>query len=153
MLAKMFAVLNVGGILQGRLPDFRQGGLPYDSLVIKAALGNGKVRIQEATLQGPTVEIASYGELDPINREIDMTVLVAPFRTVDHVIDKIPVVRSILGNTLVSVPIRVKGNLEDPEVIPLSPAAVGSEVLGIMKRTLNLPVRLMHPFLAKEGNP
>jgi hypothetical protein len=146
----MFAVLNVGGILEGRLPDFRQQGLPYDSIDVKVALGDGKIKFQEATLQGPTVEIAWYGELDPINREIDGTVLVAPFRTIDYVIDKIPVVRYILGSTLVTVPVRVKGKLEDPEVIPLSPAAVGSEVLGIMKRTLHLPVRLMHPFLLKE---
>jgi hypothetical protein len=148
-LAKMFAVLNVGGILQGKLPDFRQAGLPYDSISVKVTLGDGKVRIQEATLQGPTVNIASYGELDAINREIDMTVLVAPFETIDSVINKIPVVRSILGSTLVVVPVRVKGSLEDPTVIPLSPTAVGSEVLGIMKRTLKLPVKLVHPFLRK----
>jgi hypothetical protein len=95
------------------------------------------------------VNIASYGELDAINREIDMTVLVAPFETIDSVINKIPVVRSILGSTLVVVPVRVKGSLEDPTVIPLSPTAVGSEVLGIMKRTLKLPVKLVHPFLRK----
>ncbi len=150
LLAKIFGVLNVTQILRGKLPEFGKEGLPYDSIGVKANLENRKIRIEEATLQGPTVEIASYGELDPINREIDLTVLVAPFRTVDYIINKIPLVRTALGGTLITVPAKVKGNLDDPEVIPLSPSAVGSEVVGIMKRTLELPFKVVSPFLPKE---
>jgi hypothetical protein len=150
MLAKIFSVLNVTEILRGKLPEFGKEGLPYDSVEVKTTLGDGKLRIEEATLEGPTLKIASRGEMDPINRRIDMTVLVAPFRTIDYIIDKIPLVRYVLSGTLIAVPVKVRGNLEDPEVIPLGPGAVGSEMLGVMKRTLELPFKMINPFLPKE---
>jgi hypothetical protein len=35
-------------------------------------------------------------------------------------------------------------------VIPLSPTAVGSGVLGVMQRTLKLPITLIQPLLPDE---
>ena len=37
-----------------------------------------------------------------------------------------------------------------PKVIPLSLEAVGSGLLGIMKRTLQLPVKVIQPVLSGE---
>jgi len=155
LLSKLFSFMNVTGIVTGRLPDFRDKGLAYDSIKVKVDLQNGKIVIKEGTLQGPTVGIASIGEIDPFGQKVDLTVLVAPFRTVDYVISKIPLVNHILGGTLISIPAKVTGDLEDPRVSPLSPSAVGSDLLGIMERTLGLPFRLIHPFLPKEekGKP
>ena len=143
-------MLNVTEILRGKLPEFGKEGLPYDSVDVKATLEDGKLRIDEATLEGPTVKIASRGEMDPINRRIDMTLLVAPFRTIDYIVSKIPLVRYLLSSTLIAVPVRVRGNLDNPEVIPLGPDAVGSEMIGIMKRTLELPFKIISPFFPKE---
>jgi hypothetical protein len=55
---------------------------------------------------------------------------------VQRIVGKIPVLGKILGGSLVSVPVKIKGNLSDPEVTFLSPSAVGSAFLGIMERTL-----------------
>jgi hypothetical protein len=59
-------------------------------------------------------------------------------------------VKTILGATLVSVPVRVVGPLRDPRVIPLSPTAIGQEVLETFKRTMTLPVEIIDPFLRKK---
>jgi hypothetical protein len=150
LLSKIFSFVNVTGIVAGRLPDFRDKGLAYDSVKVKVDLQNGKIVVKEGTLQGPTVGIASSGEIDPKAQKIDFTVLVAPFRTVDYVISKIPLVNHILGGTLISIPVKVTGDLEDPRVRPLSPSAVESDLLGIMERTLGLPFRLIHLFLPKK---
>ena len=149
LLSKIFAFLNVTEVLRGRLPDLDRKGFAYDSINVKADHKTGKVLIKEATLQGPSIEIASQGEIDPVGQKISLTVLVAPFRTIDYIISKIPLVRYVLGGTLISIPVKVTGDLKDPQVTPLSPSAVGSDFLGIVKRTLDLPFRMIHPFRPK----
>jgi hypothetical protein len=149
LLSRIFAFLNITEVFRGRLPDLGQKGFAYDSINVKGDLQPGKVLIKEATLKGPSMEIASQGEIDPVGQKISLTVAVAPFRTIDHVISMIPLVRYVLGGTLISIPVKVTGDFKDPRISPLSPSAVGSDFLGIMKRTLDLPVRMIHPIWPK----
>jgi hypothetical protein len=79
-----------------------------------------------------------------------MTVLVAPLKTVDSVITRIPLVGDILGGSLISIPVSVKGDLKKPDVTILPPAAVGEGLLGIMQRTLELPVQVIQPFILEK---
>ena len=46
-----------------------------------------------------------------------------------------------------TIPVAVRGDLDDPKVTPLEPAAVGEELLGIVERTLKLPVHIISPIL------
>jgi hypothetical protein len=39
----------------------------------------------------------------------------------------------------------VTGKIDDPTVFVLSPAAIGSQVLGIFERILKAPIRLFQP--------
>ena len=56
---------------------------------------------------------------------------------------------AILGGTLVTVPLRVQGPFKDPKVIPLPPSAIGEGLLGIMKRTLELPFEVIDDVTPK----
>ena len=76
---------------------------------------------------------------------MDVTALIAPLKTIDFFIKKIPIVRDILGGSLISIPVGIKGSLENPNVTPIPPSAVGSGLLGIIKRTLQLPVKIIQP--------
>jgi hypothetical protein len=150
LLSKILSFINVVGVFAGRLPDFHNEGLPYNSIKVRADLQAGRVLIKEATLEGPTLQIASSGEIDPSGERIDLMVLVAPFRMVDSVISRIPLINVILDKTLISVPVKVAGSWNDPRITPLSPSAVGSDLLGIMKRTLGLPFQIINPLLPNE---
>ena len=79
---------------------------------------------------------------------MDLIVLVAPFKTLDRIVAFIPLIGHILGGKLISIPFRAKGDLKDPDVTPLHPTAVGSEVLGILERTLKLPITIMQPVFS-----
>ena len=94
--------------------------------------------------------IGCEGDIDLINREMDLTVLVAPLKTVDRIVRKLPIINNILGGSLISIPFRATGKLSSPTVIPLSPTAVGSGVLGIMERTLKLPITLIQPLVTQS---
>ncbi|MBN1474130.1 MAG: AsmA-like C-terminal domain-containing protein [Syntrophaceae bacterium] len=150
LLVKIFAVLNVTELLRGKLPDFTTEGFKYNSINIKGNIDKGVFVIQEAVVDGTTMQLVGQGEVDLVTDQIKLTVLVAPFKTIDFLVSKIPGVRYILGGTLISIPLRVTGDLNDPSIVVMSPTAIGSGLIGMMKRTLNLPVKIIEPIMPKE---
>ena len=106
--------------------------------------------LKEGILDSVSMKIIARGDWDLTNDKIDFVVLVAPLKTVDSIVGKIPLVRRIFKDSLVSIPVKVKGDLRNPQVTPLSPSAVGSEILGIMGRTLTLPFTLIEPIMPKK---
>jgi len=150
LLARILAVVNITEILRGKLPDIVAEGFAYDSALVRAVFENGSCLIEEGVIDGASVEIAFTGKIDLPSETMDVTVAVAPLKTADFVVKQIPVIRDILGGNLVAIPVRVTGNLQDPSVIPLEPSAVGAGLLGILKRTLKLPVRLIEPLLPEN---
>jgi hypothetical protein len=150
LLAKIFAILNVTEIYRGEVPDLVGDGFAYETMTIKANFEGKKLVMEECSIDGASMGIACDGEIDLAEQKINLVILVAPFKTVDRIVKKIPLISTVLGGKLVSIPFRAKGDLSDPMVIPLSPTAVGSGVLGVMQRTLKLPITLIQPLLPDE---
>ncbi|MHB8482753.1 MAG: YhdP family protein [Nitrospiria bacterium] len=148
LLAKIFSLLNITDILKGKLPDLEATGLEYKSITVNGDMQNGNLQLKEGSLNGPTVNMAGQGEINISDKKINLTVLVAPFKTVNDILSHIPIISNIAGRTLISVPVKVSGNLDNPTVIPLAPTAIGEEVLGIMKRTLGLPFKVLEPIIS-----
>jgi len=151
LLLTILAFVNVTEIFRGKYPDLGKEGFAYDSFTVKGNLQEGKVILKEAILDGSSMELVGQGEIDLMAGTMDLTVLVAPLKTVDFAVKKIPLLRDILGGALVSIPVRVRGDLRNPTVRPLSPSAVGSELIGIMKRTFRLPMKVIHPLRLDMG--
>jgi hypothetical protein len=84
------------------------------------------------------------------NKQMDVTALVAPLKTIDFFIKRTPIVKDILGGSLISIPIGIKGRMENPNVTPLPPSKVGEGLLGVVKRTLQLPVKIIQPIAPGE---
>ena len=147
MLAKIVALLNVTEIYRGEVPDLAGKGFAYNSMSAKAVFEDGKLIFKESSIDSPSMGIAIEGYIDLVKKKLNLTVLVAPFKTVDRIVKHIPLVSNILGGTLVSIPFKAVGELGDPDVIPLSPTAVGSGLLGILQRTLELPITIIQPVL------
>ena len=143
LLAKIFAFLNVAGIFKGEIPDITQEGFPYDAMKAKGRLQNGKLVLTEGHINSPSMEIACQGDIDLIDKELDLQYLVAPLKTVDLVVKKIPLVSDVLNGTLVSIPVKATGPWADPKITALSPSSVGSGLLGIMKKTFQLPFKII----------
>jgi hypothetical protein len=88
--------------------------------------------------------------VDLLNEQLDLTMLASPFTLTDRLIRFIPVVGYILGGTLISVPVKIDGPLKDPKVRILPFSEIGSGVWGILKRTLETPVKIVGPFVGEE---
>lgn len=156
ILSKILSVLNLMEISRGKVPDLTKEGFSYEKMEGEAVLKNGIIFIKEGVIDGSPMKIFTQGKVDAIKEELDLTVLVAPFKTVDVILRNIPLLGRVLtgkSGTFISVPLSVKGNWKDPKVIPIPPKAVGSGLLGIMKRTLELPVEVIKPVIPKETPP
>jgi|GEM_PF-6025143 len=149
MVSKILALLNVTEIFRGRLPDVTEEGFAYEKIKIKSTIRDGKLVIQESLIRGASMTIVSRGEIDLQNDQIEMTVLFAPFKSIDAIISNIPIVKDILGGKLMTIPFKVEGAIDQYEVIPMAPTSVDSGVFGLMKRTLRLPLTIMQPL--QEG--
>jgi hypothetical protein len=150
-ILKVLAFLEVTEIVRG-YGDIWRKGLPYDKVVLKNTLRHDRLEINEGTVDGPYMKMVSQGYIDLNTNKMDVRFLVSPMRTVDRIIEHIPLVGRLLGYTLLSVPVRVSGDLKDPQVNPFSLSSADSGLLGLMKNTLELPFKLFAPlFKGKEG--
>ncbi|MDR4499504.1 MAG: AsmA-like C-terminal domain-containing protein [Candidatus Scalindua sp.] len=147
LIAKLFAFLNVTEIFRGKLPDVVKQGFSYKSITANGKIEKGILNLENLFIDGSSMGITSRGKVDLIGEKIDLKVLVSPFKTVDFVVEKIPVVGKLLGGTLVSIPVGIKGDIENPNISYLSPSAVGKKLLDITVNTLKAPVEIIKPVI------
>ena len=152
LLAKILSILNVTEIYRGEIPDLTGKGFAYHGLKISANLEGSKLIMQECAIDGVSMGIACEGHIDLSEKKMNLIILVAPFKTVDRIVKVLPLLKHVLGGKLISIPFRAKGDIANPEVIPLPPAAIGSGVLGILERTLKLPITIMQPVFSLGKN-
>ena len=146
ILINIFSILNVTEIFKGKLSNPETDGFAYNSIRAKADIQNGKIVLNEMIIDGTSMNIVCQGYIDVVNKRMDVTALVAPLKTIDFFIKRTPILKDILGGSLISIPVGIKGRLENPRVIPLPPSKVGEGLLGIIKRTLQLPVKIIQPI-------
>ena len=142
-LLKIFSVLNITELFTGGQSDLNRQGYGYSTAWIKARLGAGKLYLDEVLLDGNALKITGQGSIDLKAATADITVLAAPLKTVDRLVNKIPIFRYITGGSLITVPLRLHGKIRDLSVVPLPPSAVGRGLLNFMERTLKAPFKLV----------
>ncbi len=150
LLARILEILNSTEIFFGSIPDLEQEGIRFTSLQGTATMQGSRILIDKGLLLGHSLEMGFSGHLDLQEKDVDLVVLVAPLKTVDRIIKKIPVISKLTGGNLITIPVRVSGSWEDPRVTPLSPQAVSKELVDLMRRTLELPLKIFQPLMEHE---
>ncbi|MEN6437149.1 MAG: AsmA-like C-terminal domain-containing protein [Syntrophobacter sp.] len=148
---KIMSLLGITEIYRGQLPDLFTEGCAFDTVSVKGKISHGKLVLTESKLDGSCVRMVFRGEVDFARKKVDVVALVAPLRTVDKVIGMVPLVNKVFNGSIISIPVRISGDLGDPSVIPMSPTAVGEELFGFMKRTFKLPFTLLQPLSDAAG--
>lgn len=149
VLRDILALVNITEVYKGKLPSLTQEGFGYNSIRARGRYKNSSLVFEEGYIDGLTMNVAAYGEINFAQRAINLQVLVAPLKAVDSILGKIPLVGYLLGGSLITIPVTVEGNLDNPNVKLLSPSAVGEGLVGILKRTLQLPVKIFEPVVPK----
>ena len=142
--------VNEGEELKGQMPDLDKSELSYELFKVTASFGKGMFFIEEAILDSVRIGVVAEGSLNLMENQLDLNVMVAPLRQMHKVVRYIPVIGTVVSGTLISVPVKVTGTATDPKVTYLSPSAAASNLANMMKRTMNLPVRILSPLFPKE---
>jgi len=146
-LDKTLDLVNKTENVKGKLPDLDKTMIKYRDFTASGTIKEHIVELKEGGLDAFSFGILAQGKVDLQGQMVDLNALVVPVNRVQRIVGKIPVLGKILGGSLVSIPVKITGNLSDPEVTFLSPSAVGSAFLGIMERTLKLPFTIIEPIL------
>jgi uncharacterized protein YhdP len=150
LLGNILSLKSVRDVVKGDV-GFGAKGFDYRSIAVGAKIANRELTIEQAALDSPALGLAAAGTINLTNYDSRLTVLVAPFGTLDRIVRKIPVLGYVIGGAFTSIPVGVSGDIRDPLVAPLGPRAVGSEVLGVFERTFKLPGRLVEPLTTKPS--
>jgi hypothetical protein len=148
LILKILSVRDVAESLKKDGVRLEEAGFPYRSITAKGRFDQGKFVIDESAFRSGSVGFAASGSIslsdkDPTPYDSQLTVLVAPLSGLDSLVRALPVVGYVLGGTLTSWPVRVSGDIRNPEVAAISPEAITSEFVGMFQRTLKLPARLL----------
>ncbi len=145
-LKKTLALLNITEVFLGRIPDFSSSGMSYKKLSFTAKFDGGKLVFKKMYMDSPAMKVTGRGTLDILTREIDFNIIVAPLRTFDRILGIVPLVGGIL-QTILTVPVKVEGDLKNPKVTLLDPAVVGSKLAEWLQDTIKNPIKLIYPGL------
>jgi hypothetical protein len=145
VFTNLLAYLSINNLFSGSTLERGSSAFRFSALSLRMEINQGQINLSEAHLNSNSLNIVAEGTIDLPTKHLDLNVLVSPLTTVDSVISFIPIVGNILQGTLVAVPMRVRGDIADPDIIPLSPGAIGSRLTGILTRTLKAPFQIIIP--------
>ena len=144
LLLNVLKYLNTTELLLGQtdLKKMEKAGFGYRSMTIEARLQNGKMSYDKIVLDGASLALTAVGTLDFLTGKLDFNVLVTPQVTLNSIFDKIPLIGGIL-QTFNTIPLGLRGTLDDVRIIPLAPSAVAHELMSLMKKTARGPIKLI----------
>jgi uncharacterized protein YhdP len=149
LLGNILALKSISHLFTKGGTRLDETGFDYREILMRGRVTAGRLVVEEAAFDSSALGLAGKGSVRLEDRGADLMVLVAPFSRVDRLVRKVPIVGYVLGGTLTSFPVGVSGDIRDPQVVPLSPTAVTSELAGIFERTFKLPGKLFAPL--QEG--
>ena len=148
-LARVLEVLNVTEIVKGRLPNLSSAGFAYKTIELQGDFKGGKLLVKKLSMDGETLDVLGQGEIDLVQKTVNLELLAAPFKTVDTVVKNIPGVSYLMAGSLVAIPVSITGPLDDPKVRVLSASSIGSSLLRLGERTIKSPLKLIETFTPK----
>lgn len=145
-LGKFFQLINPEAYLRGEVPDLTKEGFIFNSFSGTLTIKNGVGTLERTLLKSAAWNILATGELDFAREEMDLDIYAQPLKTVDKIISWIPVIGEILKEKdrgVVDFHFKVTGKMDDPKVESKQASNLADKVLGIIKRGLNLPLKVL----------
>lgn len=146
VLSTVFSLLNVSQLFSLKLPDIDSEGLPFSQLEARLHLDKGVLSSDHLVLDSEAVSMAYSGSYNLVSNRLDLLAVAKPLGTVDKIVTRLPIAGWILGGeekALITAHFRITGGADKPEVEAIPITAMSKGVLGIFKRALGLPVKLV----------
>ncbi|MCX5903838.1 MAG: AsmA-like C-terminal domain-containing protein, partial [Proteobacteria bacterium] len=114
LLTRILSFLSIRNLVTGGTTDIARKGFAYRSINIKGEIKGDTLKIDEGILDSATLSLAWQGSIDMATKKMDITVLATPFQLSDLLLMGIPVVGIVFSRTLIGIPLRVTGTIDDP---------------------------------------
>ena len=151
VMARILSLDAVAGLLRARPSELMASGLDYSELAVAGSLDAGRVRI--ATRHADTRRRSGSRWPARSTSLPDSSTCRASSRRSDGSRARCSTSRSwaaILGTRAVGIPLSITGDLRDPRVVPLGPAAIGQSLVNLLGGVMKTPVDLLDPFVGRQ---
>jgi hypothetical protein len=147
-LETTFDYLNEKGDFNLAFPDLDKEAFPFRSLRFQGNVQGMTLVNDQLVIESSLYIVSGDGKVDLEHQQIDAKALVTVRVPGDSIIRRIPLVGSIfgIGGSILGIPVRVVGPLENPTITYLSPADIGTGLLNIPVRILDLPLEAIRLF-------
>lgn len=155
-LAKVFSLLNVSQLFSMKLPDMSREGMPFDRITATGDLNQGILASENLLVDSTSMKLSLVGNLDLKNDRIDAVMGVRPLGTVDTVMSRIPIAGWVLGGeekALITAHFRLTGQRADPQVEAIPVSSLSDKAVGVFRRILQLPGRIITNPRELMGGP
>ena len=129
------------------LPDLRKEGFSYSTFTVDGDIRQGILSLKNAVLDGSTMLIMAEGSVDLSERKADVTMLAAPFKTLDSMFRILPERRGDRLASLVAIGVKVTGDIHNPDFSLRPITGIGTGLIGVMQRILKTPVRIIESLI------
>jgi AsmA-like C-terminal region len=152
-LEATFDYLNRTGDFKVDFPDLDKESFPFRLIKSQGRVEGTTLVNDELIIQSSLFTIAGDGKIDVEHKQIDGRGLVSVLLPGDSIVRRIPIVGSLLGGSILGIPVRITGSLEHPDVTYLSPKDVGTELLRLPVKILGLPLEAIRLFTPDFREP
>ncbi|NIA10545.1 MAG: hypothetical protein GWP10_12655 [Nitrospiraceae bacterium] len=151
LLSKIFSILNVMDLFSKKgISDVLKSGLFYSHMDFEGVVKDDHLVINKGIIKGRGLNFFASGKVDMANADLDIDMLVSPFKTIDAVVSRVPILGRIVGGknaSVIAIPVKIKGQMRDPKVTVLPPDAVGKAMIDLVLGTVKLPFRILSPII------
>jgi hypothetical protein len=149
-LAKVFSVVNLTDLFsEQKLPQLGDAGYAFSNLELASHVENNRLIIDKAVVKGQGLNLFGQGSIDLKTSQADLIIMVAPLKTIDAIITNLPIIGQVAGGrdkAVISIPVGIKGDLNDPSVSLLPPEAIGEGIVNLITNTLKMPLAIFTPL-------
>ncbi|MFU8818785.1 MAG: AsmA-like C-terminal domain-containing protein [Desulfurivibrio sp.] len=152
LLSRIFSLVNLTDIFTGGITGLDEQGFAYQQLEFEGVIENNVLRLERAVVKGEGLNLFVRGSLDLGTYQANLTVMIATFKTLDAIIGRIPFIGRALGGpdtAIITIPVGVRGDIRNPEIMVLHPEAVGEGMLNLLRNTLLLPFNILSPIIPR----
>jgi hypothetical protein len=146
ILSKIFSLLNVAQLFTLQLPDMDLEGMPFNEINGSLIIDRGILSSEKLLVKSAAMNQSYVGQIDLVEKQVDFTLAIQPLGTVDKILSRIPVAGWLLTGkekALITTHFAVKGSLGKPAIEALPATSISEKTLGLIRRTLGLPVKLV----------
>jgi hypothetical protein len=146
LISKIFATLNVYRIFTTRKMDLLSRGLSYNFISSTFKIRDGVMQFDDFYLDSNSIQFSAVGKYNTSTRIIDAIVGIHPLETIDKAISLVPILGWVLTSDnggLLVISLDVKGDINDPSIVPAPINTISKPIIRTLLKTLKLPKEII----------